>query len=322
MAQIPITMTPSAFPETSPLSKRRKFTPPHFSIIPSESNTDIVNHTFGSPVLAQLSAQAPSQAEIEASLLQVGMRIRKSVNDGYQSPQKKPFTPQPFSNRLARLSPETQQALLGSNTSRTPTPEPFSAGGLHNVGGMAMQPTSTATFCGINLAALSYYSEDQTNTIAQQTLWTYTTSHKRNHDIDSDSDESQDWQPQTPTIHPDTGITMPTDYFNIGADGMMDVAAMQNGNMLQQTARRRKVAKPRSRLRSNVVEMNEMPMPPSSFNPFEQLQMQPEPQPYGFVPEKTHCHRRMMSCGMEANMTDFEDASFLQRREDVDMDCS
>jgi hypothetical protein len=68
--------------------------------------------------------------------------------------------------------------------------------------------------------------------------------------------------------------------------------------------------------------MGEMPMPPTAFNPFENLQMQPEPQQYGFVPEKTHCHRRMMSQGMEAEMIDFDDASFLQRREDVDMDCS
>lgn len=305
--------------ETSPLSKRRKFTPPQFSIIPSHTNEDIANHTFGSPVLAQMSAQAPSQAEIEQSLLQVGMRVRKSVSDGYQSPQKKSFTPQPFSNRLARLSPETQQALLAK---KQPEPEPYSAGGLHNVGGLAMQPLSTATFCGISLAALSYYSEDCTNTIAHQQLWTYTTSHKRRtDDFDSDSDESsQDWQPETPTLHPDTGASMPMDYFNIGSENLL-----QTGDRPQQMARGRKVAKPKSRVRQSVMtSMDSMPMPPSAFNPFENLQMQTEPQHFGFspVPEKTHCHRRIMSVGMEETMTDFEDASFLQRREDVDMDCS
>ena len=55
-----------------------------------------------------------------------------------------------------------------------------------------MQPLSTATFCGINLAALSHYSEDCTNTIAQQSLWSYTTSHKRGYEGESDSDESQE----------------------------------------------------------------------------------------------------------------------------------
>lgn len=321
MAQIPITMSAAAPIDNSPLSKRRKFTPPQPYIIPSETNNDIENHVFGSPVLAQLSAHAPTQAEIEASLLQVGMRVRKSVSEGYQSPQKKPFTPQPFSNRLARLSPETQKALLADDKPE-PTPEPFSAGGLHNVGGLAMQPLATATFCGINLAALSYYSDDCTNTIAQQTLWTYATSHKRTYEADSDSDESQDWQPETPTLHPDAGSMEPMDYFNIGANEMHDAPMLQAGSRLQQNARGRKVAKPRSRVRSNFMEMSDMPMPPSVFNPFEQVQMQPEPQSFGFVPEKTHCHRRMMSCGMEASMTDFEDASFLQRREDVDMDCS
>lgn len=322
MAQVPITMSATAFTDTSPLSKRRKFTPPQPYVIPSENNNDIEHHVFGSSVLAQLSAQAPSQAEIEDSLLQVGMRVRKSVSEGYQSPQKKPFTPHPFSNRLARLSPETQKALTGDTQKPEPQPELFSAGGLHKIGGMAMQPLATATFCGINLAALSYYSNDCTDTIAQQTLWTYATSHKRGYEVDSDSDESQDWQPETPTLHPDMGSMEPMDYFNIGANGMIDGPALHAGNRMQQNARGRKVAKPRTRVRSNFNEMSDMPMPPSTFNPFEQVPMQPEPQPYGFVPEKAHCHRRMMSCGMEASMTDFEEASFLQRRDDVDMDCS
>jgi hypothetical protein len=305
-------------PETSPLSKRRKFTPPQPFVIPSETNADIERHTFGSPLIGQLCARAPSQAEVEASLLQVGMRVRKSVNDGYQSPQKKPFTPHPFSNRLSRLSPETQQALMAKPSK--PEPAPFSAGGLHNVGGLAMQPISTATFCGINLAALAYYSEDCTNNLATQNLWTYSTSHKRGYEVDSDSDDSQDWQPDTPTLHPDAGTFEPMDYFNIG--GLTEESMLQAGDRSQQQAPGRRVAKPKSRARTQFMEMDNMPMPPSVFNPFEQLQTQPEPRPYGFAPEKTHCHRRIMSCGMEANVTDFEDASFLQRREDIDMDCS
>ncbi|KPI44134.1 uncharacterized protein AB675_6550 [Cyphellophora attinorum] len=320
MAQIPITMASDMFNDACPLSKRRKFTPPQFSIIPSETNSDIAHHTFGSPVLAQLSAQAPSQAEIEASLLQVGMRVRKSVADGYQSPQKKPFTPHPFSNRLARLSPETQQALMAR--SKPVDPEPYSAGSLHKVGGLAMQPTSTATFCGINLAVLSHYSEDRTNEISQQSLWSYTTSSKRGYEGDSDSDESQDWQPDTPTLHPDAGESLPIDYFNIGTEQMVDVSFMQTGNRSQQNARGRKVAQPKSRLRPQRAEMQDMPMPPSVFNPFENFGMQPQSQQFEFVPEKSHCHRRMMSIEVAANMTDFEDASFLQPQGDIDMDCS
>ena len=314
-----MTMGTAMLPDTNPLSKRRKFTPPQFGIIPSQDNNDIAYHTFGSPVLAQLSAQAPSQAEIEASLLAVGMRVRKSVSDGYQSPQKKPFTPQPFSNRLARLSPETQQALLSKPSKPTPEPELYSAGGLHNVGGMAMQPISTATFCGINLAALSYYSDDCANNIANQTLWTYTTSSKREFEGESDSDESQDWQPDTPRLHPDASESMPMDYFNIGTDQMADISFLQTGDRSQQVANGRKVAQPKSRVRS---QRSAMPMPPSAVNPFESLQMQPEPEQFGFAPAKTHCHRRMMSVELSANMTDFDDASFLQPRTDVEMDCS
>src|SRR5882757_4169425 len=82
----------------SPLCKRRRFTPNTLpSIIPVWDNADIEYHTFDSPLLLQLCEQAPDQAEIEAGLLQVGMRVRKSVAEGYKTQQKK-FTPRPFFN--------------------------------------------------------------------------------------------------------------------------------------------------------------------------------------------------------------------------------
>jgi hypothetical protein len=316
------------FDASSPLSKRRKFTPPlpfgDLSTIHSIDNSDIENHTFSSPILPQLSSQAPTPEEIEASLLQVGMRIRKSVNDGYRNSPQKKFTPRPFANNLHRLSPETQKALLSGNMNDSSSLGPYSAGGLHNVGSMAMQPLSTATFCGINLAALSW-SADDCSSVQEQSLWSYSTSHKRGYEGDSDSDESQDWQPQTPTLMPENG--MPVDYFNIG----YDTSAMSERNV-----RGRRIARPRTRIaRQQMHPEMDMQMPPmSAVNPFASLNMemmqqheqqpifrqeqQPEQQLANYVPMG---HKRMLSCGMETNM-DFGDAPFLQRREDVDMDCS
>src|SRR5438309_856631 len=95
----------------SPLSKRRRFTPTIPNIIPCKDNTSIEDHTFDSPLLLQLCEQAPSPQEIEANLLQVGMRVRKSVGDGYKtSPQQHRFTPRPFF-QVNKLSPATQAAL-------------------------------------------------------------------------------------------------------------------------------------------------------------------------------------------------------------------
>ena len=343
MPSMPVT---DANDSSSPLSKRRKFTPASAfgipSIIASEFNADIENHTFDSPILPQLSSQAPTPEEIEASLLQVGMRVRKSVNDGYQnSPPKKSFTPRPFANNLSRLSPETQKALLSNNTTASPNVDSYAAGGMHKVGNMAMQPLATATFCGINLAALSWSGDDWSSpSVAEQTLWTYATSHKRNYDADSDSDESQDWLPQTPNLMPDHGfgVAMPADYFQISFDdGMSDVSPMtQIGD---RHMRGRKVAKPRSRLprqQINAFQPMEMQMPPNSaINPFTSLNMQmmQQPEHENFFQHEVQQqeqqlpahvpmgHRRMLSCGMESTM-DFGEAAFLQRREDVEMDCS
>ncbi|RMZ80841.1 hypothetical protein DV737_g2838, partial [Chaetothyriales sp. CBS 132003] len=315
---------------TSPYSKRRKFTPPTFPVvIPSTENGNFEDHTFSSPILPQLSGQSPSQAEIEESLLQVGMRIRKSVNEGYKTSQKL-FTPRPFANNLMRLSPETQRALLAGNEEPTTEPEPFSAGGLHKVGNLRIQPLATATFCGVNLSMMSWPCEDYTSVEEQQQqLWSYTTSHKRSHETDSDSEDSQDWQPQTPTLAPDDGKAMGMDCFNIDIDNMSDISPLTHPlGMLHHHGR--KMAKPRSRYReTQMYGVDAHPVPPTgAVNAFASVQMLARaeqsatstaaapPQTFGFE------NRADMSCGVEANLMDFGDAPFLQRLEDVDMDCS
>lgn len=308
------------------------------SVIQSVDNTTIENHIFSSPILPQLSSQAPTPEEIEASLLQVGMRVRKSVNDGYRNSPQKKFTPRPFANNLSRLSPETQKALVSGNMDDSKPLDPYSAGSLHNVGNMAMQPLSTVTFCGINLAALAWSADDCSGPdVSEQTLWSYSTSHKRGYEADSDSDESQDWLPQTPTLAPENGLSMPVDYFNIGCQDGVGVSPLTQ--MGDRHARGRRMARPRTRLlrqQMNAPMQMDMQMPPTSdLNPFANLNMEmmqeyehehifqqeqdePQQQLADFVPMG---HRRMLSCGMEASM-DFGEASFLQKREDVEMDCS
>ncbi|KAJ9606642.1 hypothetical protein H2200_008650 [Cladophialophora chaetospira] len=288
----------------SPLSKRRRFAPASLPpIIPVSDNSDIEHHTFDSPLILQLCEQAPDQAEIEAGLLQVGMRVRKSVAEGYKTQKK--FTPRPFFD-ASRLSPETQAALSGGSSDTSTQPAPSAA---------ASQNLSTATFCGISLAYLAHHGDDWgCPSVSQQSLWSYSTSSKRSYEADSDSDESQDWQPQTPNLIADAGMHMPVDYFAIDMDTMSDVSPMtQIGERTRQQFNGRRMAMPKSRSRQPAP-----PMPPTSaVNPFANFSApQPEPQYGGHFG-----HKRMMSCGMEAAM-DFGEAPFLQRREDVEMDCS
>lgn len=294
---------------TSPLSKRRRFTPMTLPpIIPVTDNSDIERHTFDSPLLLQLCEQAPDQDEIDAGLLQVGMRVRKSVAEGYKT---KKFTPRPFFN-VNRLSPETQAALVHSNADTANELLPYAVA--------RTQPLSTATYCGISLAFMSHYSDDMSSSdISAQSLWSYSTSHKRGYEMDSDSDESQDWQPQTPTLVGDAAMEMPVDYFNIGNDSMSDVGSFtQAGDRARSGFHGRRTIMPKSRTRP----VQQFEQPTQAFNPFASFaapapQPQPQPQPQF---DQSFGHKRMTSCGMEA--MDFGEAPFLSRREDVEMDCS
>ncbi|KAK5324204.1 hypothetical protein LTR20_008118 [Exophiala xenobiotica] len=288
----------------SPQYKRRRFAPLTLPpIIPVSDNSSIEDHTFDSPLMFQLCEQAPDRAEIEAQLLQVGMRVRKSVAEGYQTQPKK-FTPRPFFD-IHRLSPATQAALTNGNPQPANELSPYAASEI--------QPMSTATFCGISLSFLSQYEDP---TVSQQQLWSYSTSHKRGLEVDSDSDESQDWQPQTPNLIADSGMSMPVDFLAIDMENMSDVSPFtQPGDQDRHQLNGRRIAMPRSRNRQVQPVEHQMPST-SAFNPFAGFAApQPEPQSGAGLG-----HKRMVSCGMEA--MDFGDAPFLQRREDVEMDCS
>lgn len=286
-----------------PMNKRRRFVPNMLPVIASMDNSELLHQTCDSPLLHQLCEQAPSQQEIEAQLLQVGMRIRKAVSDGYQNtPDRRAFTPRPFFNSN-RLSPDTLAAL---SVPKEKEEANFSAGGLHNVGAMAMQPLSTATFCGINLAMMSHLSSS--TPVEEQKLWSYSTASKRRNrfDDESDSDDSQEFMPQTPQLeYADAGMAIPQDYFNIDVEGMSEAGPTKQNGASQTKSHNRKMAQPKSRVRCAPEQ------PLSTTNPFAQIA--PSESSFG--------HQRMRSCGMEAAM-DFGEASFLQPRQDVEMDCS
>ena len=326
-------------PHDSPLSKRRRFMPlGDLPIIPVSDNTSIEHHTFDSPLILQLCEQFPSPEQIESELFNVGMRVRKAVPEGYKTHR---FTPRPFFN-MNRLSPETQAAISGNNSPTQGNAELFSAGGLHNVGGLAMQPLSTATFCGISLSTLAKYESSYND----QKMWSYSTSHKRNFLLEEEEGDSdgQDWSPQTPTLMGDAAFGMPVDYFNIDTENVIDAPMhfgfhqRQSSTPFEQTSvpelnaiAGRRVAKPRSRVRTTMAATQDMSAAPVQFNPFAGLGMIPEqvalpPSPILTPAPGKSCHTRMLSCGMEMNnwsfMNEFADVGFLQRREDVEMDCS
>jgi hypothetical protein len=337
-------LSPTQIAADAPLNKRRRFEPEQLFTIPTYDNTSIARQTFDSPLIQELADQCPLPEEIEASLLQVGMRVRKAVPEGYKTMNT--FRPRPFFN-MHKLSPQTQAALTCGQQRNELNPY-YSDSNVHNVGGLS-QPISTATFCGINLASIAAReASSQTSwgspgySYEQSQMWNYSTSHKRSFN-DSDSDDSDEWLPQTPTLDADMGLShpIPADYFAIDIENMSDVSPMTQVRELRHSSGRR-VVKPVSKIGKKV-----QPPPTSACNPFAHIEVQqeqhmalqqahnevsinwgmdfgfgqptPQPQQENFSPR----HHRVLSCGMEAmNTFDFGEAGFLARREDIEMDCS
>lgn len=280
--------------QPSPLTKRRKFTP-YLSAFPPSSLSSLGGGEISPTLLARATERAPTPDEIESQLLQVGMRVRKSIADGYQTPPSKhAFTPRPFFNS-SRLSPDTLAALNGSNAMDT------NDSGSQTVS-LPTQPLSRATFCGINLNMLSHigkdYSAPKDDSYSSQAMWTYSTSAKRRHctfddESSSDSDESEGFMPRTPLLGVgDAEVAGPMDYFSMDVGEVSPMAPYGSIG-------RRRLAKPRSRLRlASTCETTDNPFA-SAFAPAPAF-----PREYG----NANC--------------DFEEAGFLQPRDDVEMDCS
>jgi hypothetical protein len=348
----PTPLSPFQMAADAPLNKRRRFEPEQLFTIPTYDNTTIIDQTFDSPLIQELADRCPLPEEIEASLLQVGMRVRKAVPEGYKTMNT--FRPRPFFN-MHKLSPQTQAALLHGQQRNELNPY-YSDSNVHNVGGLS-QPISTATFCGINLASMAAReASSQTSwgspgySYEQSQMWNYSTSHKRSFN-DSDSDDSDEWLPQTPTLDADMGLSnpIPADYFAIDIENMSDVSPMTQVRETRHPPARR-VAKPVSK-----INKKQQAQPTSAFNPFAHIEIQQEQQhhlqqapsevninwgmDFGFGPPTpqqlptpqqqqpfTPRHHRVLSCGIEASMSmnafDFGEAGFLARREDVEMDCS
>ena len=257
------------------VNKRRRFAPNTFSQLEPGSNQELA-------LLHSMCDESLSQHKIDAQLLQVGMKVR-DPGEQYQPPSQRAFMPRPFFNSK-RLSPSTVSALSANECNLN-----------------AIQPTSTATFCGISLAALAHISS--VPIIEEQKLWSYSTASKRRQHFDdeSDSDDSQEFMPRTPQLDcADAGILLPQDSFDINGGDLDECPAIESTRKV----RSRKMAQPRLR-RSQIQSVLEV-------NTFAQLSSHQQSR---FIPDDLNAR----SCGTDMN---WGETSVLQPRHDIEMDCS
>lgn len=123
--------------------KRRRFQAPITSFFTRESSS---SDTGSNPQQARAYPEAlsspPLPEEIQSSLLTVGMRIRKSVPEGYKT-HKTLHSSRLYNHSRDSLNFTTQTA--SSSTTHGGYAELVPLCGLHKIGGMAVQPMPAAS---------------------------------------------------------------------------------------------------------------------------------------------------------------------------------
>ncbi|KAK3671026.1 hypothetical protein LTR78_009144 [Recurvomyces mirabilis] len=135
------------------------------------SITSFFNHgdrTSSRPSRSPMSPPLPP--ETQASLISVGMRVRKSVPEGYKT--HKPIGTDGFPFPSTAPAAPVQNTRPGYNQEPSRELMPFC--GLHRVGGMAMQPQSYAPPSSAPPATRRGYNQDEDSipglSMSQQTL--------------------------------------------------------------------------------------------------------------------------------------------------------
>lgn len=278
-------------------SKRRRFQVPitrYFNA--SEIPSSIV------PDESTLSPPLPQH--VQSNLLTVGMRIRKSVPEGYKTMLVKQSMITPH------VSASSSDATPFSDSTSYNELSPYC--GLHKIGGMAVQPlpqhisnTSAAGFSSaqssITLSAaeqeedpFSFPSSQESTISTASSIQPHSGRNKRVFDDEVDEDEQQTHNPY--------------DHFSTNPTGMLELnSLMRLGQGNSSTSRM--IAKPRSRrnrgLHQQQSQAHEMFRKSFVAEGQENFMGNAGSFTHGFSQEPEF---------------DFGEAAFLSRREDVDMD--
>ena len=307
---VDLPLPPATFPTSeqnldtngSQKSKRRRFQVPitrYFNT--SELPSSIVPDHF--------TLSPPLPEHVQSNLLTVGMRVRKSVPEGYKT----------MLGKQSLISPH----IFATSSTAIPSSNPGSCNelspycGLHKIGGMAVQPlphyiskTSAAGFLSaqssITLSAaeqeddpFSFPSSQESTISTVSSIQAPSNRTKRVFDADVDDDEDED-EEQSHT---------PYDHFSKNPTGMLELNSLMRLGQ-SNPSKARMIAKPRSRRHHGLHHPRSKA--DETFN------------------------KRLVAEGQENSMGgaaggftnsfsqepefDFGEAAFLSRREDVDMD--
>ncbi|KKY18858.1 hypothetical protein UCRPC4_g04755 [Phaeomoniella chlamydospora] len=316
---LPFAEVPMSFPATeqgnasfAQLSKRRRFQVPitrYFN--PADPSAFAPEHTLSPPL----------PETVQSSLLTVGMRIRKSVPEGYKTILHKQLISQPCT-LSSNSSPSTSYTELA----------PFC--GLHKVGGLAVQPTPNpggaylSAYSSITLSAAeqedpfsSPSSQESAATVASDSSVPSSRPNKRIlDDIEDDEAYGDDDNAPLPSVpmadnsfmehktHHRRGSSYPFSHTRMpDLNTLMSSPPSSNIGLESSLGNHhltsRAIAQPRSRRAAAAAAANMKTRKPS----WEMV---------GQENSREWQQQTRMALDFE---NDFEDAEFLRRREDVEM---
>ena len=115
-------------------ARKRQYQPPIHSFFQRNANTSAGSGS-SSPSHPASPLSPPLPAETQSSLLSVGMRVRKSVPEGYKTHKTMPTEASPFPSTAPAVAEPTLRPSYDTANSRELAP--FC--GLHKVGGLSAQ---------------------------------------------------------------------------------------------------------------------------------------------------------------------------------------
>lgn len=279
-------------------SKRRRFQVP---ITRYFDHTNTSSSTGTNITQADRTLSPPLPDSVQSSLLTVGMRIRKSVPEGYKTVLAKAYEPQ-YSALVSANAPQISAELA-----------PFC--GLHKIGGLAVQPiprTATTSVVSSAQSSITLSAIDQEDPFSLPSSQESSYSNSSNMDtiqkaagkrgfynIINDEENSED-DNELPGNHlsqmTDTSLSYPFSHTQVSA----------NTRPIAQARSRRQpyLIQSHSREHKDGFEVLTEGLPSS-----DQENMIMHPFAVDLVSSSTREHRDF----------DFEEAAFLKRREDVEM---
>ena len=298
-------------------AKRRRFQAPITSFFNRESSSSGID---SNPQQAQLHEERFSSPtlppEIQSSLLTVGMRVRKSVPEGYKTHKilhSSPLHGQP--GQLTELGVQDFNYAphsIPSSTTHWAYAELAPFCGLHKIGGMAVQPMPAARFDPLRYASNGGMAEPAEDCLSwsipssQESMDSHaelTSSNKRAFIADEDEDEDDEDDPVNCCLSPPR-LSYPFSHTRMpDLNTLLPSPAAQtsrNGSM----ATPRAFAVPRSRF-CGSEDKKPAPDGQENLDLISKASNTPTGAPTAVVHE-----------------VDFEDADFLKARPDVDFDDS